>query len=79
MDASDEQYLTADAEDRRAALEQAVTLFDSALDAHKMSNPVLFTAEAFYMWLRARPSIQPVRLVLRHGPVETQPGYEDAP
>jgi hypothetical protein len=63
-------WAQADAEDRRTALEQAVALTAAALDAHKMSGPVLQIAETNYEWLRARPSLRPARLVLRHGEVE---------
>jgi len=68
-------FTTEDAADRRAALEQAVQLFDAALDAHKMTGPLLNTAEAMYQWLRRRPSLRPARLVLKHGRVENQPGH----
>jgi len=70
-------YMAEDATDRRAALAAAVALADAALDAHLMAKPVLQIAADFYKFLRARPSIQPARLVLRHGPVTQQRGFED--
>jgi hypothetical protein len=68
-------YLEADAEDRRVALQQAVALFNAALDAHRMSGPVLDVADSYYWWLRRRPSLKPARLVIQHGPVVNQPGH----
>lgn len=68
-------HMQEDAEDRRAALRQAVALFDAALDAHKMAGPLLDVADAMYAWLRTRPSLKPVRLVLTHGDIEQQPSH----
>ena len=72
-DRDDSGFLAEDAADRRTALEEAVMLVDGLDNPHHFGNEILQIAESFYEWLRRRPSIQPVRLVITAGPVEDQP------
>ena len=70
---TDDDYMAADATDRRVALEQACVLFAADAAAGRHAGNVLDAADVLYAWLRSRPTLRPVRLVLRHGPIQRKP------
>jgi hypothetical protein len=72
---SDDDYMAADATDRRVALEQACVLQAAETTAGRHTGSVTDAAEDLYTWLRRRPSLVPVKLTLRHGHIHSQPGF----
>lgn len=74
MSDGDLDYVIEDGQDRRTALHEAVRLVQGVDSPHLFGGNVLRIAEEFYLFLRARESLTPVRLVLTAGPVTDQPG-----
>jgi hypothetical protein len=73
---SDDDYLSADATDRRVALEQATVAYAAEVRQGRAGFDIRIVAQDMYVWLRQRPSIVPVKLVLRHGRVREHSSAE---